>query len=231
MHCIQNNETDCNIRHLLYSPLLVCSLLLCWHCACAVRDRASVGGLRYYYYGFVYLSMPNLLHSPPKQQLSLPSEKWVVLLCAEKKDIQVLHGPHLSIDTQIIFPIWGVTTQSVLWVWIPLSILLLKDMVFTTYPAAISLLLCQQNHTKKTHPTAARQPCRQNSGYPAPISGHPFIVLLTAHCTMYSLGLDCWPCGTGYIHPGHACMPCSLLELEQIDVETMQKLYRRFLWM
>ena len=87
MHCIQNNETDCNIRHLLYSPLLLCSSLLCWHCACAVRDRASVGGLRYYYYGFVYLSMPNLLHSPPKPQLSPPSEKWVVLLCAEKKDI------------------------------------------------------------------------------------------------------------------------------------------------
>ena len=62
MHCIQYNETDCNIRHLLYSPLLLCSSLLCWHCACAVRDRASVGGLRCYYYGFVYLSMPNLLH-------------------------------------------------------------------------------------------------------------------------------------------------------------------------
>ena len=52
---------------------------------------------------------------------------------------------------------------------------------------------------KNTHPT--RQPCKQNSGYPAPISGHPFLVLLTAHCTMYSLGLDCWPCGSGYIHP------------------------------
>ena len=63
MHCIQNNETDCNIRHLLYSPLLLCSSLLCWHCACAVRDRASVRGLRYYYYGFVYLSMPNLLQN------------------------------------------------------------------------------------------------------------------------------------------------------------------------
>ena len=27
-----------------------------------MRDRASVGGLRYYSYGFVCLSMPNLLH-------------------------------------------------------------------------------------------------------------------------------------------------------------------------
>ena len=63
MHCIQYNETDCNIRHLLHSPLFLCSSLLCWHCACAVRDRASVWGLRYYSYVFVYLSMPNLLHS------------------------------------------------------------------------------------------------------------------------------------------------------------------------
>ena len=85
MHCIQNNETDCNIRHLFYSPLFLRSSLLCWHCARAVRDRASVGGLRNYSYGFLYLSMPNLLHFPPKLQLSLPSEKSVLLLCTEKK--------------------------------------------------------------------------------------------------------------------------------------------------
>ena len=94
----------------------------------------------------------------------------------------------------------------------------------SNFTVALSTKFTQKN----THPT--RQPCRQNSGYPAPISGHPFIVLLTAHHTMYSLGLDCWPCGSRYIHPGHACMPCPLLELGQMDVETMQRLYRRFLW-
>ena len=44
--------------------------------ACAIITMASCTSL-----------CENLLHSPLKPQLSPPSEKWVVLLCAEKKDI------------------------------------------------------------------------------------------------------------------------------------------------
>ena len=155
--------------------------------------------------------------------LSLPSEKWVVLLCAKKRYIGFAwtSPAHRHSDS---FPhLGGHHPVCLVGVGTPLYTSTLRHGIYYL-PRAIPLLLCQQNHKKNTHPTAAPQPCKQDSGYPAPICGHPFIVPLTAHCTMYSLGLDCWPCGCGYIHPGHACMPCSLLELEQIDVETMQKI-------
>ena len=196
-----------------------------------MRDRASVGGLRYYSYGFVCLSMPNLLHSPPKPQLPLPSDKWVVSLCAEKKEyigFAWTSPAHRHSDS---FPhLGGHHPVCLVGVGTPLYTSTLRHGIYYL-PRSNFTVAVSTKTQKNTHPTAARQPCRQNSGYPAPISGHPFIVLLTAHRTMYSLGFDCWPCGSGYTHPGHARMACSLLELEQIDVETMQKLYRRFLWM
>ena len=197
-----------------------------------MRDRASVGGLRYCSYCCEYLSMPNLLHSPPKPQLSLPSEKLVVLLCAEiKRYIGFAWTPPAHRQSDYFPHLGGHHPVCLVGVGTPLYTSTLRHGIYYLPRSNFTVAVSTKSQKKNTHPTAARQPCRHNSGYTAPISGHPSMVLLTAHCTMYSLGLDCWPCGSGYVHQGHASMPCSLLELEQIDVETMQKLYRRFLWM